>query len=208
MEIQTPSVAEVRAARERFREVEPRGLFYRAATELVDLALSHKTKLSVSEAIAVLLQTWNVTFYRFNKFDAGHFDKLDTLLKQHADVLNSLRKRQIETSSADDEQKIARLFDDFEALLGPVGAAKCLHLMAPSLFPPWDNAIAAKLRCRLARSGTNSSRYLRFFRCTKQQVLHLASEDKTLQDKLKAIDEYNYVTFTLPMLLRKRPKYL
>jgi hypothetical protein len=32
-----------------------------------------KTKLSVPEALAVLLQTWNRAFYRFTPFDTQHF---------------------------------------------------------------------------------------------------------------------------------------
>jgi len=40
-------------------------LFYRAATELVSLALEGKTSLSVAEALAVLLQTWNKIFYQY-----------------------------------------------------------------------------------------------------------------------------------------------
>ncbi len=203
----TPSLAEIRAAREKFKRVEPRGLFYRAATELVELALAERTKsLSVSEAIAVLLQSWNVTFYRFKKFDLQHFEMLDELIKRHTDVLKELRGRYIQTASADDERLMLCLFSDFEALLGPVGAVKCLHLMAPGFFPLWDNEIAAKQRCRLGKAGTNAHRYLRFFECCKEQVLHLAAVDPTITDPLKAIDEYNYVTYTLPMLLRKRPK--
>ncbi len=58
-----PTLKELRAARDTFERLEPRALFYRAATELVDLAIRGATQLSVTEAVAVLLQTWNRAYY-------------------------------------------------------------------------------------------------------------------------------------------------
>lgn len=52
-----PTAEELRAARAEFKRVEPRALFYRAATELVDLAWKGQSSLSLAEATAVLLQT-------------------------------------------------------------------------------------------------------------------------------------------------------
>lgn len=60
-----PTATQLEQARELFEEYEPRDLFYRAATELIDLALDRKTSLTVAEALAVLLQTWNAQYYRF-----------------------------------------------------------------------------------------------------------------------------------------------
>jgi hypothetical protein len=65
--------ADVKAARDSFETNEPRDLFYRVATELVDLALRGATSLTVAEALAVLLQTWNKTYYQYRKFDNAHF---------------------------------------------------------------------------------------------------------------------------------------
>jgi hypothetical protein len=49
---------QLKEARKLYEAHEPRDLFYRAATELVELAVDGKTKsLTLSEAIAVLLQT-------------------------------------------------------------------------------------------------------------------------------------------------------
>ena len=58
-EFHIPAIQEIEAARITFEEHEPRDLFYRAATELVDLAISGKTSLNLAEALAVLLITWN-----------------------------------------------------------------------------------------------------------------------------------------------------
>ena len=64
-------LADVRRARRAFELNEPRDLFYRADTELVDHALGRSSSLTVCEALAVLLQTWNKAFYRFTNFDAA-----------------------------------------------------------------------------------------------------------------------------------------
>jgi hypothetical protein len=52
-------------SRRAFEANEPRDLFYRAATELVALAREGRTSLTLAEALAVLLQTWNKAYYRF-----------------------------------------------------------------------------------------------------------------------------------------------
>lgn len=208
MERRMPTVNDILSARKTFEEVEPRSLFYRAATELVALAIDRKTNLKVAEAIAVLLQTWNVTFYRFTKFNLKHFSNLEELLVKHDVELRKLRHRRIEAAETGDTATVQMLFGDFELLLGPVGAVKCLHLMAPKFFPLWDNEIATKLGCRLAKRGTNAPQYRRFFECSKQQVQALASEEGRIPDPLKALDEYNYVTYTLPKLLANRKKPL
>ena len=47
-EIPTPTIEEIKAARRAFEESEPCDLFYRAATELVGLALRRKMSLSLT----------------------------------------------------------------------------------------------------------------------------------------------------------------
>jgi hypothetical protein len=85
------------------------------------------------------------------------------------------------------------MFADFERLLGPVGAGKALHLLAPRFFPLWDRGIAAKKKgCRLQRAGTNAPRYWRFMTITRDEVVALGSEAKRGEGLLKRLDEYNY----------------
>jgi len=79
MNFHTPTIQEIEAAREAFESNEPRDLFYRVATELVDLAIRGKTSLSVAEALAVLLQTWNQAYYRYRSFDSEHFADIERL---------------------------------------------------------------------------------------------------------------------------------
>lgn len=138
-----PTGSELEKAHEVFTEREPRDLFYRVATELIDLARRHQTTITVVEALAVLLQTWNARYYvsqHHGKFPHEHFDRLEELLKRHDAALTAYRMRPIESLAPGDQRTIEALFADFESLLGAVGAAKALHLLAPRFFPLWDTA--------------------------------------------------------------------
>lgn len=59
-----PSIKDLKRARKVFLENEPRDLFYKVATELVELSIKERTKVKLSEALAVLLQTWNRAYHQ------------------------------------------------------------------------------------------------------------------------------------------------
>lgn len=194
--VQTPTLQDIEAARQAFEANEPRDLFYRAATELVSLALEGKTSLSVAEALAVLLQTWNKMFYQYRRFDDQHFADIEQLISEHYSILIAFRQRSIEEFDREDGNEVKRIFQAFEEILGPVGAAKCLHLLAPRFFPLWDRAIAAAYDLPLGKIGTNADRYYRFMRIVKGQIQSLGGEKTIGRNPLKAIDEYNYCKYT------------
>jgi hypothetical protein len=183
-------------ARQAFEKNEPRDLFYRAATELVQLALDGTTTLTVAEAIAVLLQTWNRAFYQYRRFDSKHFSELEGVLALHATPLAELRLQAIDELDERLDSRIKGIFTDFEAVLGPVGAAKCLHLMSSRLFPLWDRRIAEEYRLALGPSGTNAERYWRFMLISREQIRSLRVEGDHSPSLLKALDEFNYCHYT------------
>jgi hypothetical protein len=194
--VQTLTIPEIEAARQAFEAHEPRDLFYRAATELVALALDGRTSLSVAEALAVLLQTWNKMFYRYRRFDSQHFADIERLIRDHRSMLITFRQRSIQSIKQEDESEVVRVFKAFEEVLGPVGAAKCLHLLAPRFFPLWDRAIADAYSLPLRPRGRNAERYWRFMGIVKKQVQSLGGEQAIGRNPLKAIDEYNYCKHT------------
>ncbi|MBN2018969.1 MAG: hypothetical protein JW749_01950 [Sedimentisphaerales bacterium] len=185
----------INEARKIFKQHEPRDVFYRAATVLVELALNGKIPLSPAESIAVLLQTWNKAYYQFRKFDARHYCDIESLLDKHLRPLKDYRNSTIDRLNGNDEYIIKDIFKDFEIVLGPVGAAKSLHLIAPSIFPLWDRAIAKEYKTSLKKIGTNADNYLKFMQVTKQQYTLLRKQDNA-DNLLKAIDEYNYCKYT------------
>ena len=190
-----PTPEELTAARALYKSVEPRALFYRAAVELVELVWRDQSSLSLAEATAVLLQSWNKDFYRFHRFDEEHFSNLDTLLKMFHESFSGYRLRDISGLTDQDEVPVKEVFTAFENLLGPVGAAKCIHLQAPRFFPLWDREIAAGYKLALGRMGENANRYWLFMGITREQIRRLG-RSLTEDNPLKILDEYNYCVHT------------
>ncbi len=195
-DIRVPTVEEVKASRQAFLTREPRRLFYRVAIELIDLARKGTTSVSVAEALAVLLQTWNASFYRFHgRFDEEHFKQIEALANDHCTMIEEYQQRSITSFRPAEEEIIRVLFTRFEKVLGAVGAAKTLHLLAPSFFPLWDRAIARGYHVNLNQGASDG--YIRFMHMAKEQCRILGEQGAPWPDLLKALDEYNYCTYTL-----------
>ncbi|NCD34563.1 MAG: hypothetical protein EOL87_14255 [Spartobacteria bacterium] len=189
------TVADIYISRATYEANEPRDLFYKAATQLVLLSLAGRTTLTISEAIAVLLQTWNREFYRFRKFSAQHFAAIDKMLLSQKLALSVAQNKDIQKLTAADEASAKQIFVSFEMVLGPVGAAKSLHLFAPDYFPLWDRAIATAYVGVLGKIGSNGDRYWKMMNYASRQAQALVASGYSGKP-LKAIDEYNYCHFT------------
>jgi hypothetical protein len=192
-----PSHDDLTRAHEVFRAHESRDLFYRAAMALVSQARRGAVDLTVGEALAVLLRTWNSAYYRFRPPGAAHYAAVEALIGEHGAWLESVADRKITSLTKADEPPLRTVFTAFEAVLGPVGTAKALHLLAPRFMPLWDRAIAAAYTGPLGPAGTNSGRYLRFMYTACEQGI-AAGGDAGLPggNILKALDEYNYCVLT------------
>ncbi len=205
--IPIPTREEICKAREIFGEKEPRELFYRVATEIMGLVLQPPPSqpqplFSETEALAVLLQTWNKRHYNKNHpFDSEHLFKLEQVVTANKPALISFRARSIATFSDNDKATIQKIFESFDAVIGPVGTGKSLHLFAPDFFPIWDSIIAREYDLSLMygkkdeTSASNANKYIKFMGKTKAQYDALAQKqiDGNL---LKRIDEYNYCKFS------------
>ena len=191
-----PTEQDLKLARETFLENEPRDLFYRVATELIQLSIEGKTQITLPEALAVLLQTWNKSYYRFKPFDNQHYTNICNLLERLSTSVFRFRERSILSLAKDDLSSIIEIFDEFEQVLGRVGAAKSLHLLAPHFFPLWDVAIAKAYKVTLGPVGSNSGKYLKFMLSVRHQCKQLKELRLQEQNLLKRIDEYNYCHFT------------
>jgi len=196
----TPAMtaASIRRARRRYLTGSAGDLFYRAALFLIAASRSPKHELDLAESLAVLLQTWNLQFYRFRGgFKEADFQAIRALLKNHGDELERLKARKLDSLRENEKVGLGNLFHDFEMVLWPVGAAKALHLLAPNLFPLWDQTIANKAYgIRLKRIGLNADNYLQLMTMTAGQVRALGGWDAIGGNPLKAIDEFNYAVHT------------
>jgi len=191
-----PTLTDLKGARELFGANEPRDVFYRAATFLVAKALNGDAPVSVSEALSVLLQTWNRAYYQYHPVTLEHYEQIDHVLTMHSEWLKTVRERSIDSFSPAAASALEPVFTDFEAVLGPVGAAKALHLLAPGFLPLWDRAIAVAYGLALGATGTNAPRYTRLALIAKDQAKRIGGTAILGRNVLKAIDEYNYCRFT------------
>lgn len=84
--------------------------------------------------------------------------------------LSGFRERSLTTLDKADEPAVLRLFGAFRAKLGPVGAAKALHALAPTFFPMWDNEIAR------GYGVSTEGGYFQFMLIAKQQLVGLPAD--------------------------------
>lgn len=191
-----PTRNQLRAAHLRFEKVEPRACIYRAAIEFVDSAWNRRTELTITDALAVFLQSWNQSFYRYRPFTEKHYSRLESLLKSTRSSIAGYRNREIQSLTARDHNPVKRIFAEYERVLYPVGAAKALHMLAPAFFPLWDRKIASGYRLALDVRGRNAEKYWRFMQIARHQTLWICGSHVG-DNSLKALDEYNYCVYTL-----------
>ncbi|MGB3346646.1 MAG: hypothetical protein WBA71_05305 [Candidatus Humimicrobiia bacterium] len=190
-------IKDLKRAHKIFLKNEPRDLFYKVATELIKLSIKGKTKVKLSEALAVLLQTWNRAYYQYRGFDNDHFKKIDNLVEKYSkSIITSFRNRSLLSLLEKEKDKIFEIFSEFEEVLGPVGAAKSLHLLAPRFFPIWDRTIAKAYGIYLGTKGTNAYKYWSFMKISCKQCKTLDGRLLKEINPLKYIDEYNYCHYT------------
>jgi hypothetical protein len=197
---------------------------YKVATRLIKESWAKPSKIKhseVAEGLGVLLLVWNAAHFKHGSLD---FDALEKCIADNENLLNEYREQNILTYTSKDDAKIKLLFTAFlEALMiserwtgtkkrTPVGVVKALHLLAPDFFPLWDEAIAKDgYGCHYAKDPLGQ--YHCFIGKIKENAERLDKDDEvkslvtsTRKSLIKLIDEYNYVTHTLPALKRKAEK--
>jgi len=195
------NLEEFKKGYEKFEENEKRNAMYEVAKFLVLHFWGKPPKMT--DALGVLLLTWNQAFYRYGIFD---FDKLEKCITDNLPKIETFRTRDINSFSNSDEDDIKKLFDEFlkalqinsgkkQGTTSPVAVAKALHLLAPNFFPLWDDKIARAYRCYYNENPVD--KYISFCKKIKIMAVQLGNQipraDKTI---IKLIDEYNYSKFT------------
>lgn len=194
----TPSCAELDLAHDVYLAREPRDLFYRVALQLLESAHAGEGEVSPAEALAVLLTVWNVQYYRMRPAEKlSLVADLETLLEHHRSELDTYRHRTVDSLGAAEREGVEGLFESFREVLGPVGAAKALHLLAPGFFALWDQAIRSAYGVASNDPARHADCYSRFMEITRQQAAACGGEAALGRNPVKALDEYNYCRFTL-----------
>jgi hypothetical protein len=157
-------------------------------------ALSERDVPSVAEALAGWLKNINLQYYRFRPEKARTLRSgLEPLLTAELSCVSGFRERLLTTLDKADEPGVLRLFGAFRVMLGPVGTAKALHVLAPTFFPMWDNDIASGYGFSAEASG-----YFQFMLLAKNQLMGLPADLIPGLSLVKAFDEYNYYKFSTP----------
>jgi hypothetical protein len=172
-------------------------------------AIHGQNHLVVAAAIWHLLQEANSTWYGMKNYREtdvrsenliDHLNNINDLLKKcwpDCRHLAVLRGKQIEDLAITDQQQVSEWFESFKNILGPTGAAKNLHFIAPDRFPPWDPRIAQGRGKDFLQDKTG---YWTFIEMRKEQcrfIKHAGFSEHVIGTKpLRALDEVDYHWFT------------
>ncbi len=108
------------------------------------------------------------------------------------------------------ETDIKTIYQALKSAVGPIGAVKVLHLVCPSFFPLWDNAIANGLRQYYYGDSTYDSfsdqDYFDFMMWVQNWLRENDNLISSLSEQynktnLKMIDEFFWWTVTMPFSL-------
>lgn len=191
------SLEELKEKCVQFKRLEDRSDFYDLSMNLIDKGFE-------IEAFLLILSTWNSAIFRYvvNHFDIGGFK--NTIEKECNPIFEKLKYKDIQLVNLDEiKEDIEILYNTLSKLEGVkyTGASKILHLKIPRLFIMWDSYI--KKYYKFEKGTAND--YFNFLKKMQETFkdVEWKQEDKTLA---KAIDEYNYVTITIPEREKKKNK--
>lgn len=166
------------------------------------------------EAYLLILTTWNFANFRYavKDFNVESFTRIVHDLNVYFD---SLKNETFESIDLDKYRyEITKIYQTLSAIKGIAftGAPKLMHLNNPKIFVMWDGYIRGEKPMKyykqldvfksggwiFKRYGTDSDSYIQFLKDMQSQFAHikLYNTEKSLA---KAIDEFNYVTITLPI---------
>ena len=125
--------------------------------------------------------------------------RLEEKISLNSEKLEKLRNTNLLGEVVENyENDIKEMYEAFSSVVGPIAAAKTLHLICPGFFPLWDNPIAIAFRnerktiCKGADFSPED--YYGFMKDIKNlaekydsDISDLASKDKT--GKLRVIDK-------------------
>jgi len=181
-----------------FEKQEGRASFYDIASSIVE-----KYPL---QACVIILATWNVSRFRFIVSDSKNLEDLMKAMEECKPLFDRLKNERFETT---DFSKTGETIKAIYSILSKVkgveytGGSKVMHLLNNRLFVMWDKYI----RDEYEICGTDAEGYLCFLikMQDKFKGIDWRENNKTIA---KAIDEYNYVMYSLPAVrvMKQRQK--
>lgn len=149
------------------------------------------------EAHLLILATWNFACFRYAmlSFNLAEFEKTLDGISRKIDPLEE--KHLMETNLVEHRAMVIDVFDKLKAIRGvqSTGASKVLHLLNPEMFVMWDKYIRGK--------ADDGAGYFQFLLDCQQRFQGLRPNGKN-RTMAKCIDEYNYITKTIPAMEEQR----
>jgi hypothetical protein len=172
---------------EEFKKSEGRASFFEIAMEI---ASEHPLQASI-----IILATWNTARFRFMASDKQNITHLKNAIEESRPLFETIKDKDFQSVNFDEIKGIVKkIYDIFSAVKGVeyTGASKIMHLFNKKLFVMWDSYIREEYGY-----GTSAVDFLNFQKDIqgKFRGIEWDEPNKTLA---KAIDEFNYVTITIP----------
>jgi len=187
-----------------FEKREGRASFY-------DLAFEIKDTYPLQAAV-IILATWNTGRFRFFVSNSKNLADLKKALNLCNPLFNKLKDTEFRTANFNElANEIKRVYSILSEVKGVeyTGTSKVFHLFCPNLIVMWDSYIRKKYKKKkyekqygIRVKGTSSEDFLNFQKLMQKIFGHI-NWDERRKTLTKAIDEYNYVMFTLPKLRSK-----
>lgn len=179
-----PTVSQLEHAHAVYERREDRAYAYRAARCLLEQRAGTE-----AEAVRLLLHSWNQRV-GFDKRDLG------AVLRDTAPRRSGVRDRLLESLPDKDCATAETIFARFTGVLGPVGAAKALGPLHPTIYVMWDTEIARQY-CGSTWRRNVAATYGRFMSITAMQARSCrGARERFDVELLKVIDERNCCCLT------------
>jgi hypothetical protein len=171
-------------------------------SSIQSLDLTNISETDVQRSIQNFLYDWGRMGRALGRDEfSGWQSKIASILRDNWRQLYDFRFLDLSLIGLNDYiVQVCELYASIRPLVGPIGSAKILHVLCPTFFPLWDNAIEKGMRAEYydrsnqAYDSFSAMDYFQFMKAT-QIILHryediwtpLAAQSG--KSKLKLVDE-------------------
>ncbi len=177
-----------------YKKNEGRASFYDLSLEIVR---DHPLHASI-----IILATWNSSRFRFMTSDSQNLQNLTLAIPNIQSLYKELDGTICDADFDEMGETIKEIYSTLSIIKGVeyTGTSKVMHILKPELLVMWDTPIRNAYGV-----STKADDFLKFQKKMQNKFSGLTWNNPT-KTLAKAIDEYNYVTFSLPKIQEAREK--
>jgi len=178
---------------------EGRASFY---DDAVKIAAAYPLQASI-----IILAVWNMNRFRFTVNDAKNLIDLRRAIKKVIPKFENLQEKEFRTAKFGEiGGTVKEIYSTLSKVKGVehTGASKVMHLLNRNLFLIWDSYMRKEYGYH---KYSNEDGYLHYLIKMQDKVRNVEWDrcDKTLP---KAIDEFNFMKITYPLMRKRKRKRL